>query len=316
MFGRLINVKISNDSGSQLVLVDAEQKYKTLICEADISCMPNKERTSLKLVIYNLDKNIRSQIAADNYRYITIEFGYEDYDGGILSKVFEGTLQRMITQRNSPETSQTIMYAYELGDAYNYGFYSGFFNADTSLYDIIMTVATEGEVNIPVICSETLKGYFISEDKSIYGEQMNILQEVASLVPNIMFMHAMGKVYIMTTTENANSEVIVMSGMNEKGELVSSSGLINIPTLEDDGLSFECLVNPKIQMYSTVLIANEFISDAQEGFERKSSAGAEYDKDGLYVVTRIETHLTNGPNESKMSVRALARSYYTGEGNQ
>ncbi|MEG1565319.1 MAG: hypothetical protein RR342_01075 [Bacilli bacterium] len=310
MFGRLLDVKIKNDAGSSITLVDHTLGNKALVSEADIVCMPNQTRTSLVLKINNLDKYTRNIIKTDEYKYITVEFGYRDFNGGTLGKIFEGTLQRMITQRPSPETSLTVMYAYELGDAYNYGFFSGYIPAGTTLYDTAMRIASEGEVQIPLVCSEILKSYVYKNDKSLYGSQMTLLQEIAESVGNIIFMHNMGKVYMITSTENAESEVIVMSGVDEKGKLSSASGLIGLPTLEDDGLSFECLINPNMRIYSTVLISNEFIGNAQEGFEGKASAGAEYDENGLYVVTRIETHVTNGPEESKMNVRALARQYY------
>jgi len=310
MFGRLLKISIRNAAGSSLILVDPEQGVKTLIADVDIKCVPNKERTSAVIKINNLDKYTRNLIKTNGYKYITVEFGYKDVDGGMLSSIFEGTLQRMITQRPSPETSLTIMYAYELGDVYNYGFYSGFFSKGTNLYNVAQSIANEGEVAIPLVLSEKLKSYVLTEDKSMYGSQLELLQQLGESLSGMLFMHTMGKVYIITTRENDSSEVIIMSGVDAQGKLKSTSGLIGLPSLEDDGISFECLVNPKMRIYSTVLIANDFISDAQEGFERKSSAGAEYDENGLYVVVKIDTHITNGPNESKMNIRALARDYY------
>lgn len=310
MFGRLLKVSIRNAEGLSITLVDPEQGNKSLIADVNITCVPNKERTSAIIKINNLDKYTRNILKTNGYKYITVEFGYKDVDGGVLNSIFEGTLQRMITQRPSAETSLTVLYAYELGDAYNYGYYSGFFKKGTTLYSVAQSIASEGEVSIPIVLTEKLKSYVLSEDKSFYGSQLELLQQIGESLNGMLFMHTMGKVYIVTTHENENSEVIIMSGVDSKGQLKSTSGLIGLPSLEDDGISFECLVNPRMRIYSNVLIANEFISDAQEGFERKSEAGAEYDEHGLYVVVKIETHLTNGPDESKMRVRALARDYY------
>lgn len=310
MFGRLLRISIRNAQGNSLILVDPEQGNKSLVADVDIKCVPNKERTSATIKINNLDKYTRNIIKTNNYKYITVEFGYKDVNGGLLSSIFEGTLQRMIIQRPSPETSLTVMYAYELGDVYNYGYYSGVFSAGTTIYDVAQTIANEGEVVIPIVLSEQLKSYVLKEDKSMYGSQLELLQQLGENLKGMLFMHTMGKVYIVTTRENDKSEVIVMSGVDSQGRLRSASGLIGLPSLEDDGISFECLVNPQMRIYSTVLIANDLISDAQEGFERKSEAGAEYDENGLYVVVKLDTHLTNGPSESKMRARALSRDYY------
>lgn len=311
MFGRLLDVYIHNKTNA-LHLVDSSQGNKSLVCEVDIKCMPNKERTSAIIKIYNLSPDIRRVIKSENYDKIIIKFGYSDMNGGVTSQIFTGTLMRTITQRPSPETSCTIYYAYELGDAYAYGFFSGYFSKGTSLYEICETIANNGEQKIPIEITNLFKGIYIKEGKSFYGSQIELLQQLAESVDNVLFMQYMGKVYIVTSKENDSTEVIVLSGADEKGNIISASGLIGLPTLEDDGLSFECLVNPKIRMYSTVLIANKFISDAQEGFERSSEAGAEFDENGLYVVTKIETHVTNDAQQSKMKVRALARSYYIG----
>ena len=37
-----------------------------------------------------------------------------------------------------------------------------------------------------------------------------------------------------------------------------------------------------------------------------------FDKDGLYVVMKINTHITNGPEESVMQIRAISRTTYIG----
>ena len=312
MFGRVLDVYISNEE-SEIHLVNSEHGSNALICEGDIQCMPNKEKTSLVLKIYNLSLDVRKTIKSGNYKYINVKFGYKDLDGGVASSIFNGTLKRMITQRPSPETSVTIMYAYELGDAYDYGFFSGTFDAGTTLYDACNTVATMGEQKIPIYITESFKDYCFTKSVSFYNSQITILQQLASYVNNTLFMQSMGKVYITTAKENDKTEVIVMSGVNERGELISSSGIIGLPSLNDDGLNFDCLINPRLHIYSTVLIANSFISDAQEGFEAQSIAGAVYDENGLYVVTKISTHFANNAQECKMKVTALARSYYLGE---
>lgn len=309
MFGRILDVYFANDE-TQMKVVDSNQGNKSLVCEADISCMPNEERTTLELRIYNLDKHVRDEIEANDYRGVTVNFGYKDVDGGTPNAMFKGTLRRMITQRPSAETSVTIFYAYELGDAYDYGFFSGSFARGTSLYDVCMTIASSGEVPIPIDVTTTFKNYYLEQDISLYDSQIELLRKFASQVSGTLFMQAMGRVYITTVEENANTEVIVFTGADENGELVSTSGLIGLPSMTDDGLSFECLPNPRLRIYSTVLIANTLISNAQEGFEAQSIAGAEYDKNGLYVVTKIQTHLANDAQQCKMSVTALARQYY------
>lgn len=322
MFGRLVDVYISNKTDT-IHLVNSALGNKSLVCNAQIKCVPNLQRTTCTLKVYNISKEMKGQLKVGEYKYLIIKFGYKDVNGGMTSTVFEGTVQRMIVQRNDPNTTCCIMYAYELGDAYNYGYFSGEFAKGTSLYDMCMAVAHQGQVDIPLVCTDLFKNMTITKSQSYYDTQMTVLQKIVddankNLKRNkIEISKSLGKIYINTSLENENTEVIVMSGADENGRIVSTSGLIKMPTLEDDGLSFECLINPNLKIYSRVLIANSLISDAQEGVERKSEAGAYFDENGIYVVNKIDIKITNTAEESKMRVRALARSmYYGGNANE
>lgn len=312
MFGRLVDVYLSNETDT-IHLVNSELGNKTLKCKATINCIPGGGfATSCTLSIYNINRNMINEFNANGYKYLVIKFGYKDMADGTPSTIFEGTIQRMIVERQDPTTSVCIMYAYQLGDAIKYGFFSGTLEKGISLYDACMTVAHKGEVDIPLICTEIFKNIYLSTTESYFDTQMNVIQKLVDGVENIPIemQQTLGKLYINTSYENESTEVIVMSGANENGKIVSASGLINMPTLEDDGLSFDCLINPNLHLYSRVLISNPLISWNQEGIKSHAEIGASFDSNGIYVVTKITISLTNGAEESKMSVKALARDYY------
>lgn len=309
MFGRILDIYFENGE-SRVRVVDSDQGNKSLVCEATITCMPSTARTTLELKIYNLDRNVRKKLDAEDYRKVSVYFGYKDENSGKPSRYFEGTIVRTITQRDSPETSITTYYAQELGDEFEYGFYSGVFEEGTSVYDAVTAIAAGGEVEVPIYISNYYKHVYIARTESVYGSQIDLIKQFISGVKGSLIIQAMGRLNIITKKENSKSEVIVFSGVNENGKIVSTSGLIDIPALTDDGLSLACLPNPNIRIYSTILLANSLITEDQIGITKKSIAGAEYDRDGLYVVTRITTTLTNGAGKCAMSLRALARQYY------
>ena len=168
-------------------------------------------------------------------------------------------------------------------------------------------------MQIPVYISSYFKNTYLAKDESVYGSQVELLRKFVCAVKGAMIIQTMGRINIITRKENAKTEVVVFSGAYDNGKLVSTSGLIGIPSLNDDGLSLSCLPNPNIRIYSTILLANSLITEGQEGLQKNSIAGAEYDRDGLYVVNRIDTTLTNDASECKMELRALARQYYEEE---
>lgn len=309
MFGRLVDVIVSNDRGKSILLVDHKQGEHSLICDGTIEAYPAEERTKLSLNIYNLGSNIRSTIKSEEMTKITVKFGYRDVNGGELDIIFMGDIKRIIHQREDAVSSLTKIYAYEMGDCYDYGYFSGVIPKDTNCYDAIMQVANNGTQTIPVIPSTALKRYKIDKDVSYFDSQMKLICTIAKTC-NMSVFTSNGRVIINTEQESYSTEVIVMSATNERNKLVSASGLIGIPTLHDDGVQFECLINTRMRVFSLVLIANSLISDNREGFEPSNQAGAEFDQNGIYRVISINTVFTNGAGESKMSCKALSRDYY------
>ena len=309
MFGRLVDVIVCNSRGVAIKLVDHLQGSQALICEGDIEAQPAEERTKLELSVYNLSANIRSTIKSEELDKIIVKFGYKDLNDGELDIIFMGDIKRIIHQREDAVTSLTKFYAYEMGDCYDYGYFSGVILAGTSCYDAVMTIAKNGTQTIPVIPSEALKRFEINKSKSYYGKQMELICTIAKSC-NMSVYTNNGRVIINTEQENYSTEVIIMSATNERNKLVSASGLIGIPTMTDDGVQFECLINPRMTVFSLVLIANSLISDTREGFEPSNQAGAEFDQNGIYRVISIDTHFTNGMGESKMTCKALSREYY------
>ena len=199
MFGRLVDVYLSNENDSYHI-VDSSLGNKALVCEAKITIIPGGYRTSCVLTVYNIDKNIKAMFKANNYKYLLIKFGYKDVNGGVTSTIFEGTVQRMIVQRDDPTTTRCIMYAYSLGDAYNYGNFSGTITKGTSVYDALMSVANPGAygytvyknaeedksfIPIPLVCTDYLKNVYFAKDETYYDTQMNVINKIVDNVKNL-----------------------------------------------------------------------------------------------------------------------------------
>lgn len=312
MFGRIVNVYADTDKGERIVLVDSSQGNKALICEGDIERYPtNSGPQQMILSIYNLSSSIRNTIKTENYNTIIVEFGYKDVGGGEVGTLFKGQWRRVVGQRLDSTTSVTKFYVYSLGDAFLYGYFSGYFIEGTTLYDVAKSVAESGEIKIPIILSEKLKGYPLQESLSLYDTQINILNSIAKLT-GMLITATDEMIAIRTKEESANEEYIMFTGVNERNKIVSQSGLIGIPTMEDDGLNFECLINTELKLHSLVQINNAIISEEQEGFESRAEIGAEFDQNGLYRVMKINVHFTNGAGESKMVVKAKAAKDFKG----
>ena len=105
-------------------------------------------------------------------------------------------------------------------------------------------------------------------------------------------------------------EVIVFTKTLENGKVVSESGLIGIPSLSNDGLYFDCLINSKLSIYSIVKIDNSIININQEGAIPNVETGGQLNSDGLYRVVKITTNFSNDGQNNQTSVKAISLNLF------
>lgn len=305
MFGRLLDVTLSKLDGTSFVIVDHTNGVNNLNVEGTILRYPYTDVDTCTLTIYNLPSWIRGEIAVGEYTILTVKFGYEDENN--ISTIFQGNIQRLIYQRSSPETSKTIFYAWDSGEFRNFGFFSRSYADGVNYYQIARDICTTGNVPISSELSEKLKTYTVQGSKTFFGSQEQALQSLADDA-GMLYTTSNGVAKILEkSSTNQRQEVIVFSRRLESGKVVGDSGLIGIPTLTSDGLMFDCLINPKLEIYSIALFDNSIISNEQTGaVPQNTSLGAQLDSNGLYRVVKITTKFRNDGGTCSSSVKALA----------
>lgn len=314
MFGRLFKLTLTSPlSGVEsLVLVDTQKnKTNSYIIEGTIERFPYTEVDCLTLTIYNLEPSIRGEIAVGTYTGAVLEFGYED-EGGMLSTLFSGNIIRPLYTRVDPVTDATILYVWDSGDFKNYGLVSLCYDAGVNYYQIAQDIATKGTYNISYELSEKLKTIKTTSAKSIYGSQDETLQQIANECG--LPYKTENNIAKIFGDDVENEEVIVFTRTLENGKVVSESGLIGIPSLSNDGLYFECLINPKLSIYSVVKIDNSIINIEQTGALPSVETGGQLNSDGLYRVVKITTKFSNDGQNNQTSVKAISLNLFnTGE---
>lgn len=308
MFGRLLKVSISDHAGNSKVLVDSiNRKYRDYICKGTIERFPGSQMDCLTLSIYNLDPVLRGEIGVRTYDIIRVEFGYED-EGGLLTTIFEGQIQRPQHKRSDVVTDETIIYAYDSGQFKTYGFFAKTYMDGANYYDIAQDIAKRGNVEVSTALDETLKQYTVKGSKTFYGNQDTLLQEIADECG--LTYKTENNVARIFGNRDTLEEVVVFSKEDTKGNVVSESGLIGIPTLASDGLYLKCLVNPKLKVYSQFKISNSIISNEQNGVILKASAGGQLSTNGLYKIIKLTTYFSNNGDQNYTDIKAVATDIY------
>lgn len=304
MFGRVLDIALSKEDGTSLLIVDHTQGYNNLIVGGTIKRYPYTEVDSCTLNIYNLPSYIRGEIAVGGYTILTVKFGYEDENN--ISTIFQGTIQRLVNQYPSPETSMTIIYAWDCGDFKNYGFFSRSYDDGVNYYQIAKDICAQGNVPISAELSDKLKNYKVVNGRVFFTSQDDALQGIAQET-GMLYTASNNRVSIIDKGINsARQDVTVMTRTLESGKVVSDSGLIGIPTLTSDGLHYDALINPKIEVYSIVSFDNSIISNEQTGVIPQRDIGAYLDSNGLYRVVTINTTFCNDGGDCKSRIKALA----------
>lgn len=308
MFGRQVDIVLTAASGQSLILVDHRNGVNNLVVEGTIKRYPYTEVDSCTLKIYNLPSYIRGEIAVGSYTNIVVRFGYEDENN--ISTIFEGSIQRLVHQYPSPETSLTILYAWDCGDFKNYGFFSRSYDDGVNYYQIAKDVCSQGNVAISGQLADKLKNYKVVNGRTFFGSQDSILQEIADETDTLYTASNNSISIVEKGVDKSRQEVVVMTRVLDSGKVASNSGLIGFPSLSSDGLYFDCLINPRLSIYSIVLFDNSVISNEQTGVIPNRDIGAYLDSNGLYRVVSITTDFCSASSGSCQSrVKALALDY-------
>ena len=308
MFGRKVDVTVFNVFGDGVKLVDSSQGKNSLVCKGRIERYSGTKQPSLKLSIFNLGSSLRGEIVVNNYKYIRVEYGYED-DGSAGSQIFEGKIVKIQFKRKDEITTETVLYAWENGDMFEYGFCSQSFEDGVNYYEIASAVAKNGKVNVTADLSEKLKGYKAQGAVTYYGDKATIFNDIANKTNSRLVIKGNT---ISIQPADAKTEVIILTQTRKSDKkVISSSGLVGYPTLTDDGLEFQCLINSSMGIYSLVQIDNSIISINQDGIVPSVNlVGAQLDVDGLYRVIRMTIDFANDSSDSLITAKAVSRLVY------
>ncbi|MGO4496427.1 hypothetical protein AB4114_11075 [Paenibacillus sp. 2RAB27] len=263
LYGRKYRVLVSDSNGTAL---DVSKLRCTFKIKKTILQPPNFS----EVTIYNLSANSENSIINEGSRII-VEAGYEGDQYGLI---FDGDIIQTIRDKEDGVTFKLTILAMDGERFLNQGFVNfSMIKGQTSraLIDNMVskaTVATElGGISDSFSSSELTRG------KAVFGLAKDYLRQLAQ-TQSASFYVENGKVNIIRATDLPEGEIT---------ELAPSSGLIGIPAQNDQGVTFKCLLNPRILINSLVHIDNSSIR-AQALQAGSTQILRSLDHDGIYRV--------------------------------
>jgi hypothetical protein len=240
-------------------------KENTAIDTSQLRCTFRVEKVALSIAnyaeisIYNLNSDTENEIVNEGSRVI-LEAGYESYfdasgtgqqyQADQYGTIFEGKVIQTIRTRE-----ENVDYVLTLvcldGDSFlNHNIVAFSVNKKQNPRDIINSIASNALVPSEIgRVSGELSGQTLPRGKVIFGEPKQYLRDIAQANNGSFYMED-EKIYVEKSTDIEQGETLV---------LTPQTGLVGTPEQVPDGVTFKCLLNPKIRLKTAVKIDNSYI---------------------------------------------------------
>ena len=264
LYGRRYRVIVSNKNGAALDVSQLRCKFniqKTILQQPNFS----------EIVIYNLSPDTENSIIQEGNR-IVLEAGYEGDQYGLI---FDGDIVQPIRDKEDGVTYRLSLYSLD-GDRFmNYGFVGFSLLKGQTARSAANNIASQAK--IPSRLGSISDGFSKSEltrGKVVFGLAKDYLRQLAQSQDATFYMED-GKINIIRADDLPTGEIF---------DLSPSSGLIGVPAQSEYGVSFKCLLNPRIKINALVHIDNSMIRAQQH---QQGQIIRNLDNDGIYRVISV-----------------------------
>jgi hypothetical protein len=266
LYGRRYRVIISDANG---VALDVSQ----------LRCTFNIQKTSLQppnfaeIIIYNLSPDTENSIIREGNRVI-VEAGYEGEQYGLI---FDGDVIQPIRDKEDGVTYKLILVSLD-GERFSNGAFVNFslVKGQTSR-SVIENVVSRSTVATDLgSISDGISEVELSRGKVVFGQAKDYLRQLAQS-HNASFYIEDRKINIVRATDLPEGEIL---------DLSPDSGLIGVPAQSELGVTFKCLLNPRIKINSLVHIDNTQVRTQTFQFGQTQPV-RNLDNEGIYRVISI-----------------------------
>ena len=282
IYGRRYRVLVTIPDQGGAVALDVS----ALHVEFDIQLPMNQFPPYSTITIFNPSTITEYLVILDGYE-VVIEAGYI---GNQYGQIYSGVIVQPVRSRPDNVTEQLTLYCLPQGQAVpslsNFQMLRG--QSLPALVKRAITTATVANLRIGSI-SPSLDGIKIPRGISYFGLTRDIIDQICSSVGAQAYTDHSGKINIFHPNDiksynmNAPNKEII--------QLTPQSGLIGMPTQQNLGIQFQCLLNPQITLGCQAQISGTYVEQATyqvagQGGNSSPPLGLSYD--GIYFVISVE----------------------------
>lgn len=263
LYGRNYRVIVSLEDGEAFDVSEVR-------CTFDIEKTQFKQGDKASIVLYNLSPDTENKIIRSGSRVI-VEAGY---NGNFYGIIFVGTIIQPIRSKSDGVDYMLTLICRSTDRFLTYGLINTTVAAEQSSRDVIDAIASRA--NYPVETGSIADTRFsYPRGKVMFGKPSDYLDSLAKTV-NATYYTEDGKVNIVQAKSLPSDEIF---------DLGPKTGLINSPSQNETGITFECLLNPLITINSLVRIDNKKIA----GFKwEQGKAIRSLDAEGIYRIITVK----------------------------
>ncbi len=265
LYGRKYRIMVFDDNNEGYDVSDLHVVF-------NVSRSYTRDNTTGTVTIYNLNTTVENKLITDCTR-VTIEAGYEN----LFGLIYDGDVIQGIRGVENGTDYYLTLVAMDCGRMLADGFTTANVPRGASKREVAKTVSELSTVSTQVnSISTAISNAKYIRGKVIFGKTKDYLQQIASQ-ENVNFSVKNGKVNLTSVTD-INTEQII--------RLDSTSGLIGSPQQNSQYITFQALLNPRIDLNTLVNIPNESIIESQ--YSDGNAVAYQLDEDSVYRIIQVE----------------------------
>lgn len=249
------------------------------------------------ITIYNLNRDTEKLILSQGNK-IYIEAGYKDPE--LYGAIFSGTIYQ--ARRGKANVTDYTLTLNALGD-YDFlsqGIISTTIKRGVNYRELLDQIAKSSDP--PLEIGEVPDGWGkdkqLSRGMSLVGKTKDVIKGIADST-NTMIRVDGGKINVISLTDKPT----------EAFELNYKTGLVGQPTQTKEGVSFQCLINPKIKLNSWVHINNSLINEVDIDYgNENATTQIPLDVDGIYRVIERQFQFDTRGNDWYINCNAYTQT--------
>ena len=247
--------------------VDVSELRCTFYIEKNIAETPNYSEIS----VFNLSPETENQIIETGDRVI-LEAGYEGSQYGL---VFDGDIVQPLRDKEGGTTYKLTLVSQDADKFLNNGFVSQSWAAGQTPKTIAQKLCSTATNPIELgYISENLENKKLTRGKVCFGLARDYLHQIARTEQAAFYCND-GKANIIKAPDPPSGQVVSLS---------PQTGLVGAAEMTDEGIKATCLLNPLLNLNSSVHIDNAHVREQKA---RRDSQPKQMDYDGVYRIIKL-----------------------------